>query len=104
MENLAPPTCGFIRMWVGENVLNHISGEENARSLWHKLEELYALKEGTNKMLLIKRLMQLRHPDGSPVADHVKKFQGIINELASMGITFEDEVRALLLLGFLPDN
>ncbi len=26
-------TCGFIRMWVGENVLNHISGEENARSL-----------------------------------------------------------------------
>ena len=91
-------TCGFIWMLVGDNVLNHISGVEDARSLWHKLEELYAQKEGTNKMLLIKWVMQLRHSDGSPIADHVNNFPGIINELASMGITFKDEVRALLLL------
>ena len=38
------------------------------------------------------------------MADHVNSFQGIINQLSAMGITFEDEVRVLLLLGFLPDT
>ena len=36
--------------------------------------------------------------------DHWNAFQGIINQLSSIGISFEDEVRALLLLGSLPDT
>jgi hypothetical protein len=97
-------SCGFIRQWVDDNVLNHISDETHARTLWQKLEELYARKEGTNKMFLIKQLMNLRYREGRPVADHVNAFQGIINQLSSMGITFDDEVQALLLLGSLPDS
>ena len=96
--------CGFIRQWVNDNVLNHISDETHARSLWKKLEELYARKEGTNKMFLIKQLMHLRYRDDTSVADHVNAFQGIINQLSSMGIAFDDEVRALLLLGSLSDT
>ena len=96
--------CGFIRQWVDDNVLHHISDETHARTLWQKLEELYARKEGTNKMFLIKQLMNLRYREGAPVANHVNAFQGIINQLSSMGISFEDEVRALLLLGSLPDT
>jgi len=38
------------------------------------------------------------------VDDHWNAFQGIINQLSSIGISFEDEVRALLLLGSLPDT
>ena len=38
------------------------------------------------------------------MANHVNAFQGIINQLPSMGISFEDEVRALLLLGSLPNT
>ena len=96
--------CGFIRQWVDDNVLNHIIDETHARTLWQKLEELFARKEGTNKMFLIKQLMCLRYKEGTLIADHVNTFQGIINQLSSMGITFEDEVRALLLLGSLPDS
>ena len=55
-------------------------------------------------MFLIKQLMNLRYREGAPLADHVNAFQGIINQLSSMGISFEDEVRALLLLGSLPDT
>ena len=87
-----------------DNVFNHISDETHARTLWQKLEELYARKEGTNKMFLIKQLMNLRYREGAPVADHVNAFQGIINQLFSMGISFKDEVRALLQLGSLPDT
>ena len=85
-------------------VLNHISDETHAHTLWQKLEELYARKEGTNRMFLIKQLMNLRYREGAPVADHVNAFQGIINQLSSMEISFEDEVRVLLLLGSLSDT
>ena len=87
-----------------DNVFNHISDETHARTLWQKLEELYARKEGTNKMFLIKQLMNLKYREGAPVTDHVNAFQDIINQLSLMGISFEDEVRALLLLGSLPDT
>ena len=53
--------CGFIRPWVDDNVLNHTSDETHTRTLWQKLEELYAPKERTNMMYLIKQLMHLRY-------------------------------------------
>ena len=55
-------------------------------------------------MYLIRQLMYLRYHDGTRMADHVNAFQGIINQLSSMSITFDDEVRALLLLGSLPNT
>ena len=83
--------CGFIRQWV-DDILNHICDVEDARSLWKKLEELYARKEGVNKMLLIKKLMHLRYKEGSTIADHINDFQGIINQLNRVSINFKDEV------------
>ena len=84
--------CGYIRQWVDDNVLNHISGESHARTLWTKLEELYARKTGNNKLFLIKQLINLKYRDGTPVTDHLNVFQGVINQLAGMGIKFEDEI------------
>ncbi len=55
-------------------------------------------------MLLIKKLMHLRYNDGTSMTDHLSSFQGVVNELTSMGITFEEEVRALLLLRSLPES
>ena len=66
--------CGFIRQWVDDNVLNHIIDETHAHTLWQKLEELFARKEGPNKMFLIKQLMCLRYKEDILVADHVNTF------------------------------
>ncbi|KAF8380019.1 hypothetical protein HHK36_027488 [Tetracentron sinense] len=55
-------------------------------------------------MYLIKQLMSLRYQDGTPLTDHLNTFQGIINQLAGMGIKFDDEVQGLCLLGTLPDS
>ena len=30
--------CGYIRQWVYDNVLNHVSEKKHAGSLWNKLE------------------------------------------------------------------
>src|SRR4051812_12702813 len=71
--------CGYIRQWVDDNVLNHVSSMTHACSLSTKLEELYARKTGNNKLLLFKQLMSLRYNDGSPMIDHLNTFQGILN-------------------------
>ena len=52
--------CGFICQFMEDNILNHIANVDSAKDLWKKFEELYAKKEGVNKMLLIKRLMHMR--------------------------------------------
>ena len=96
--------CGYIRRWVDDNVLNHVSEEKHARSLWNKLEQLYARKTGNNKLFMIKKMMSLKYQDGTPMTDHLNTFQGIINQLAGMNIKFEEEVQGLWILGTLPDS
>ncbi|KAK2382824.1 zinc knuckle (CCHC-type) family protein [Trifolium repens] len=96
--------CGYIRQWVDDNVLNHTSGEKHAKSLWDKLEQLYAKKTGNNKMYLIKKMLSLKLQEGTSCADHLNTFQGIMNQLSAMGIKFDDEIQGLFLLGSLPDS
>ena len=71
--------CEYIRQWVDDNVLNHVSGEKNAHTLWIKLEKLYAQKTENNKMYLMKQLILLRYCENTPMIDHVNTFQGLIN-------------------------
>ena len=33
--------CGYIRQWIDDNVLNYVSEEKHAQSLWNKLKQLY---------------------------------------------------------------
>ncbi|KAJ9547628.1 hypothetical protein OSB04_020171 [Centaurea solstitialis] len=49
------------------------------RTLWNKLEQLYAQKTVNNKLFFIKKLIQLKYHDGTPITDHLNAFQGIIN-------------------------
>ena len=96
--------CGNIRQWVDDNVLNHVCSVTHARTLWSKLEELYARKTGNNKLFLFKQMISLRYQDGSPMTDHLNSFQGIINQLATMNLKFDDEIQGLWLLGTLPNT
>ncbi|VFQ70960.1 unnamed protein product [Cuscuta campestris] len=96
--------CGFIRQWVDDNVLNHIYNESHARSLWDKLESLYASKTGNNKLYLLRQAMNLRFKEGSSISDHLNEFQGCFDQFSDMGVKFEDEILGLWLLNTLPDS
>lgn len=71
--------------------------------LWNKLEQLYAKKIGNNILFLIKQMIALRYRDLTSVTDHLNTVQRIINQLAAMGITFDDEIQGLWLLDTLLD-
>ena len=96
--------CGFIRQFVKGNVYNHIDQETHARTLWDKLENLYASKSGNNKLFMLKKMMALRYKDGTSVADHVSEFQSCLTPLLNMGVKLDDEIIGLWLLATLPDS
>ena len=85
-------------------MLNHISGETHARTLWNNLEKLYARKNGNNKLFLIKQMISLRYRDRTLMTNHWNTFQGIMNQLAAMGIEFDEKVQGLFFLGTLHDS
>ena len=90
--------CGFIRQFVEDNVYNHIQHETHTKSLWEKLENLYASKTGSNKLFLLQKLIQLRYNDNISMADHLNEFQGLLDQMSGMKINFEDDVQGLWLL------
>ena len=66
--------CGFIRQWVGDNVLNHVVNETNAKTLWNNLETLYASSTGNNKLFLLKQAMHLTYKENNSVFYHLNEF------------------------------
>nr|KYP45754.1 Retrovirus-related Pol polyprotein from transposon TNT 1-94 [Cajanus cajan] len=96
--------CDFIQQFVEDNVYNHIANEPHARTLWEKIESLYASKSGNNKLYLLNCRMNLRYWESSSISDHLNEFQGLLDQLSGMGIKFDDEVLGLWLLNTLPES
>ena len=46
----------------------------------------------------MKRLFNMKMSEGGSVADHLNDFNTLTSQLCSVGVKFDDEVRALLLL------
>ncbi|KAG8493315.1 hypothetical protein CXB51_010698 [Gossypium anomalum] len=78
--------------------------ETHARTLWEKLESLYASRSGKNKLFFLKKMMALKYKEGTYIADHVSEFQSVMNQLLGMGVKFDDEIFGVWLLATLPDS
>ena len=48
--------------------------------------------------------MNSKYKEGTPIAEHLNEIKSIVNQLAAMKITFDDELQALLLLSSLPES
>lgn len=53
---------------------------------------------------LMRKLFNLKMLEGTYVPDHINKFNVIMTQRSSIDITFEDEVKPLILLNSLPEN
>jgi hypothetical protein len=61
-------------------------------------------KPSTNKVHLMKKLFNLKMAEGTSVAHHLNEFNTITNQLSSVEIDFDDEIRALIVLVSLPNS
>ncbi|RDX68085.1 hypothetical protein CR513_52966, partial [Mucuna pruriens] len=92
------------KIFVDDNIYNHIANEIHVMTLWEKIEYMYALKRGNNKLFLLNSIVSLKFKEDTSLSNHLNEFQGIIDQMLDMGIKFEDEILGLLLLNSLPES
>lgn len=93
-----------ISQYLAKNVYFNVSGEKMTEGLWKKLHDLYEKNTTSNKLFLMKKLYNLKMKEGASVAEHLNAFNIITNQLASVKIILDDEIRAIFLMCFMPDS
>ena len=66
------------------------------------LSKMYEKLSASNKIFLMKKLFNLKMADSENVAEHLIEFNMLTSQLEYVGINFDDEIRALVLLSSLP--
>ncbi|MCO5577112.1 hypothetical protein L7F22_030935 [Adiantum nelumboides] len=82
--------------------LLQIMDKTTAFELWDSLCLAWDGKSASNKVLLMKKLMQLSMKEGSNVNSHLNEFNALYLQLTSKGLNFNDEMKAMFLLCSLP--
>src|SRR6187200_2178226 len=95
---------GVVRLSLAKNVAYNIASITSTHELLKALSDMYERPSAANKVFLIRQLVNLKMMEGRSATDHINEFNSILSRLTSVGIGFEDEVQALLLLSSLPDS
>jgi hypothetical protein len=103
-EILDRKALGTIRLSLAASVAFNISKEKTMKDLMDTLAKLYEKPSASNKVFLMKRLFNMKMSEGGSVADHLNEFNTVTNQLSSVKVDFDDEVRALLILCSLPER
>jgi hypothetical protein len=67
------------------------------------LVKLYENPSSSNKVFIMKILFTMNISEGGSVADHLNKFNTVTNQLSSIKVDFDDEVRDLIILCSFPE-
>jgi hypothetical protein len=76
----------------------NVAKEKTMKELMDTLDKLYEKPSTSNKVFLMKRLFNMKMSEGGYVADHLNEFNMVTNQLNSVKLDFNDEVRDFLIL------
>jgi hypothetical protein len=94
----------MIRLSLKASVAFNISKEKTMKEMMDALAKLYEKPLVSNKVFLMKRLFNMKISEGGFVGDHLNEFNMVTNQLSSVKVDFDYEVRALLILCSLPES
>jgi len=103
-EVLDKKTLGTIQLSLASSVAFNISKETTTEGLMSALGKMYEKPSASNKVFLMKHLFNMNMSEGGSVTDHLNEFNTVTNQLSSVSVNFDDEVRALLILCSLPER
>ena len=78
--------------------------EKTTANLMKALFGMYEKLSTKNKVHLMKKLFNLKMAKNASVAQHLNEFYTITDQLSSVEIDFDDEIRALIVLASLPNS
>ena len=103
-EILDRKALGTVRLCLAASVAFNILKETTTEGLIKVLAKLYEKPSASNKVFVMKCLLNMKILKGGSVADHLNDFNTVTSQLSSVGVKFDDEVRALLFLCSLSES
>jgi hypothetical protein len=103
-EILDRKSLEMIRLSLATSVAFNILKEKSTKGLMDALAKLYEKTSASNKVFLMKGLFNMKMSEGGFVADHLNEFNMVTNQLSSVKVDFDDEIRTLLILCALPER
>ena len=94
----------MIRLTLSKSVAYNVTKEKTTVELMAALSGMYEKPSANNKVHVMKKLFNLNMAEDTPVTQHLNEFNTITNQLSSVEIDFDDEIRALILLTSLPNS
>ena len=86
---------GTIRLIVEALVAFNISKEKKMKEFMDALDKLYEKPSVSNKVFLMKVLFNMKMLEGGSIPDHLNEFNTVTNQLSSIKVDFDDEVKVL---------
>ena len=103
-EVLDKKELGTIQLFLASSLAFNISKEKTTKVVMRALSKLYEKPLASNKVFSMKRLFNMKMSKGGSVADHLNEFDTLTNQLSSVKVNFDDEVRDLIILCSLPKS
>ncbi|KAL6345593.1 hypothetical protein AAG906_017323 [Vitis piasezkii] len=95
---------GVIRLTLSRSVAHNVVKEKTITNLMKDLSGMYEKPSANNKVRLMKKLFNLNMAENASVAQHLNEFNTITNQFLFVEIDFDDKIRALIVLAFLPNS
>lgn len=96
-EKLDKKARAAIFISLSNNVLFNVMGEATTKDVWDKLTAMYEIASATNKVFIMKWLYKLKMKEGCAMANHINEFNTLISQTTLVGMTQDDESKAVLL-------
>jgi hypothetical protein len=89
---------GMIQLRLTTSVAFNISKEKKMKEMMDTFAKLYEKPSVSNKVFLMKILFNMKMSEGGSIVDNLNEFNMVTNQLSSVKVDFDDEVRDLLIL------
>lgn len=94
----------FIILCVEKELLIHVKNAKSAHEAWKMLDRIFNGTTPSRKVSLYKKLIKLKCDDYNNITEHLTEFMSILDQLSSLGLNFDEEIKAIILLSSLPTS
>jgi hypothetical protein len=102
-ERLKKKALSIINLAVRDCVVPYILDIEDPTVCWERLKNLYATNNNARRMLLRRKLTNLKMEEGTMMSTFLQSVQDLVNQLAGIGEKIPDEEIAEHMLTALPE-
>lgn len=102
-KNKNSKALAMIFLGVKENQLGYIKKCTTANEAWTLLEKTHTSKGPARKVVLYRRLFQMKKKRDQTMTQHIRDFQNCCDALEEAGISIPKELLCIMLLNSLPE-